>query len=93
MEEMTSTVKQNADNAAQANQLAAAARAQAEKGGEVVSEAVAAMAGINEASNKRPVGRGARSRARGGLSHPPQPGSPGVAPVPKAAGDTEWSEF
>jgi PAS domain S-box-containing protein len=52
MEEMTSTVKQNADNAAQANQLAAAARAQAEKGGEVVSEAVAAMAGINEASNR-----------------------------------------
>jgi methyl-accepting chemotaxis protein len=52
MEEMTSTVKQNADNAAQANQLAAAARSQAEKGGEVVSEAVAAMAGINEASNK-----------------------------------------
>jgi methyl-accepting chemotaxis protein len=52
MEEMTSTVKQNADNAAQANQLAAAARAQAEKGGAVVSEAVTAMASINEASNK-----------------------------------------
>jgi len=52
MEEMTSTVKQNADNAAQANQLAAAARAQAEKGGAVVSEAVAAMQGINAASNK-----------------------------------------
>ena len=52
MEEMTSTVKQNADNAAQANQLATAARNQAEKGGEVVSEAVAAMSSINEASNK-----------------------------------------
>lgn len=52
MEEMTSTVKQNADNAAQANQLAAAARAQAEKGGTVVSEAVAAMTGINDASKK-----------------------------------------
>ena len=52
MEEMTSSVKQNADNAAQANQLAAAARSQAEKGGEVVSEAVAAMAGIDEASNR-----------------------------------------
>jgi methyl-accepting chemotaxis protein len=52
MEQMTSTVKQNADNAAQANQLSAAARAQAEKGGAVVSEAVAAMAGINEASKK-----------------------------------------
>jgi methyl-accepting chemotaxis protein len=52
MEEMTSTVKQTADNAAQANQLATAARAQAEKGGGVVSDAVAAMAGINEASSK-----------------------------------------
>jgi methyl-accepting chemotaxis protein len=52
MEEMTSTVRQNADNAAQANQLAAAARNQAEKGGAVVSEAVTAMQGINSASNK-----------------------------------------
>jgi PAS domain S-box-containing protein len=52
MEEMTSTVKQNADNAAQANDLATAARSQAEKGGNVVAEAVAAMTGINEASNK-----------------------------------------
>jgi len=52
MEEMTTTVKQNADNAAQANQLALAARDQAEKGGNVVSQAVAAMAGINDASKK-----------------------------------------
>jgi methyl-accepting chemotaxis protein len=52
MEEMTSTVKQNADNAAQANQLATAARSQAEKGGYVVAEAVAAMTGINEASTR-----------------------------------------
>ena len=52
MEEMTTTVKQNADNAAQANQLALAARDQAEKGGTVVNHAVAAMAGINEASKK-----------------------------------------
>jgi methyl-accepting chemotaxis protein len=52
MEEMTSTVKQNADNAQQANQLALAARAQAEKGGAVVTSAVAAMAGINAASRK-----------------------------------------
>jgi methyl-accepting chemotaxis protein len=52
MEEMTTTVKQNADNAAQANQLALAARDQAEKGGTVVSQAVSAMAGINEASKK-----------------------------------------
>ena len=52
MEEMTSTVKQTADNAAQANQLAMAARQQAEKGGAVVSSAVAAMGGINAASKK-----------------------------------------
>jgi methyl-accepting chemotaxis protein len=52
MEEMTTTVKQNADNAAQANQLALAARDQAEKGGAVVSHAVSAMTGINEASKK-----------------------------------------
>jgi methyl-accepting chemotaxis protein len=52
MEEMTSTVKNNADNAAQANQLAAAAREQAERGGSVVSAAVTAMGEIN-ASSKR----------------------------------------
>ncbi len=52
MEEMTSTVKQNADNAGQASRLAVAARDQAEKGGAVVSRAVTAMAGINEASKK-----------------------------------------
>jgi methyl-accepting chemotaxis protein len=52
MEEMTSTVKQNADNAGQANQLATAARDQAEKGGAVVGSAVKAMADINESSKK-----------------------------------------
>ncbi len=52
MEQMTSAVKQNADNAAQANQLAAAAREQAERGGKVVSAAVVAMGGINAASKK-----------------------------------------
>jgi methyl-accepting chemotaxis protein len=52
MEEMTSTVKQTADNAGQANQLAIAARQQAEKGGTVVGSAVNAMSGINEASKK-----------------------------------------
>jgi aerotaxis receptor len=52
MEEMTSTVKQNADNARQANQLAAGARDQAEKGGAVVSKAVAAMDEINASSKK-----------------------------------------
>jgi methyl-accepting chemotaxis protein len=52
MEQMTSTVKQTADNAGQANQLAMAARQQAEKGGNVVGAAVASMGGINAASKK-----------------------------------------
>jgi methyl-accepting chemotaxis protein len=52
MEQMTSTVRQTADNAGQANQLALAARRQAEKGGTVVAAAVASMAGINAASKK-----------------------------------------
>jgi methyl-accepting chemotaxis protein len=52
MEEMTSTVRQNADNAAQANQLASAARDQAEGGRAVVGQAVTAMREIN-ASSKR----------------------------------------
>jgi methyl-accepting chemotaxis protein len=52
MEEMTTTVKQNADNAAQANQLALAARDQAEQGGAVVGRAVNAMSGINESAKK-----------------------------------------
>jgi methyl-accepting chemotaxis protein len=52
MEQMTSTVKQTADNAGQANQLALAARQQAEKGGSVVSAAVRAMGDINQSSKK-----------------------------------------
>ncbi len=52
MEEMTTTVKQNADNAAQASQLALAARDQAERGGVVVNQAVAAMADIKQSSKK-----------------------------------------
>lgn len=52
MEEMTSTVKQNADNASQANKLAEGARDQAEKGGNVVSDAVSAMSEINKSSRK-----------------------------------------
>jgi len=52
MEELTSTVKQNADNARAANQLAASTRAQAEKGGEVVNNAIEAMAEINTSSKK-----------------------------------------
>jgi methyl-accepting chemotaxis protein len=52
MEEMTTTVKQNADNAGQANQLALAAREQAEQGGQVVGKAVQAMSGINDSARK-----------------------------------------
>jgi len=52
LEEITSTVKQNADNAQQANQLANGARDVAEKGGEVVSNAVEGMNEINKASKK-----------------------------------------
>jgi len=52
MEQMTSTVKNNADNAAHASQLAEAAREQAERGGRVVGSAVAAMSEINAASKK-----------------------------------------
>jgi methyl-accepting chemotaxis protein len=52
MEEMTATVKQNADNARQANQLSGTARAHAEKGGAVVQRAVGAMEDINASSRK-----------------------------------------
>ena len=52
MEEMTATVKQNSDNAAAAKQLASAARASAEQGGTIVTQAVEAMQAINAASRK-----------------------------------------
>jgi methyl-accepting chemotaxis protein len=52
LEEITGTVKQNADNARQANQLAAGSRDIADKGGQVVAEAVAAMGEINRSSMK-----------------------------------------
>ncbi len=52
MEEMATTVRQTAENAGMANNLAIAAQAQAEKGGSVVGAAVNAMATINDASTK-----------------------------------------
>ncbi|MDD2759640.1 MAG: methyl-accepting chemotaxis protein [Methylomonas sp.] len=52
MEELTATVKNNADNAQQANLLASNARELAEKGGTVVHAAVSAMQEINASSNK-----------------------------------------
>jgi methyl-accepting chemotaxis protein len=47
-----STVKQNADNAQQANQLAMGASTVAIKGGEVVAQVVQTMKGINDSSRK-----------------------------------------
>jgi methyl-accepting chemotaxis protein len=52
MEELAGTVKQNADNAKQANQLALTASGVAIKGGQVVSEVVNTMTGINDSARK-----------------------------------------
>jgi len=52
MEQMTGTVKQNADNARQANQLVAGAREQAQSSGEIVTNAVGAMDAISTSSKK-----------------------------------------
>ena len=52
MAELNTTVKQNADNANQANQLAMSASTVAVKGGEVVAQVVETMKGINESSRK-----------------------------------------
>jgi methyl-accepting chemotaxis protein len=50
--QLTGTVQQNADHAKSANQLALAAREQAEKGGEVVGEVVATMGSITDSSRR-----------------------------------------
>jgi methyl-accepting chemotaxis protein len=52
MEQLGSTVRQNADNARQANQLAVNASSVAQQGGEVVAEVVQTMKGISAASSK-----------------------------------------
>ncbi|WP_128000885.1 methyl-accepting chemotaxis protein [Piscinibacter defluvii] len=52
MDELGSTVRNNADNAKQANQLAAGASSVAQRGGEVVSQVVDTMKGINDSSRK-----------------------------------------
>ena len=52
IEEITGTVQQNAGNATKANEVATQAREQAERGGEVVSEAVGAMDEISKSSRK-----------------------------------------
>ena len=52
MEELSSNVSQNADSARQANQLARTAASVAIRGGQVVSQVVDTMKGINESSRK-----------------------------------------
>ncbi len=52
MDELGSTVRNNADNARQANELALGASAVAVKGGEVVGQVVQTMKGINDSSKK-----------------------------------------
>ena len=52
MEELTTTVKQNADNARQANGLAESAAAVATRSGEVVSKVVQTMGAINTSSKQ-----------------------------------------
>ena len=52
MEELGTTVRTNADNARQANQLAQGAASVAVRGGEVVGQVVTTMRGINESSRK-----------------------------------------
>ena len=52
MEELGATVKQNAESARTANQLAMNASTVAVRGGEVVSQVVETMKGINEASRR-----------------------------------------
>ena len=52
MEELTGTVRQNADNARQANVLAESASQVAVRGGAVVSQVVETMASINDSSKQ-----------------------------------------
>ncbi|MBY0574774.1 MAG: chemotaxis protein [Undibacterium sp.] len=52
MVSMTDTVKQNADNARQANKMVETASTVAVKGGEVVNQVVATMEDINQSSKK-----------------------------------------
>jgi methyl-accepting chemotaxis protein len=52
MDQLTGTVRQNADNARQANQLVVSASGHAVKGGEVVGQVVNTMGSIKESSRK-----------------------------------------
>lgn len=52
MEQIATTVKKNADNARHANDLIGTTRITADKGGEIVSNAIAAMSRIEESSRR-----------------------------------------
>ena len=52
MDQLGTTVRNNADNARQANQLAQGASSVAERGGEVVGRVVETMKGINDSSRQ-----------------------------------------
>ncbi len=52
MDELSATVRNNADNARQANQLASGASSVAARGGEVVNQVVDTMRAINQSSKK-----------------------------------------
>lgn len=52
MEELTSTVRQNASNSVEANQLVRSASGVAERGGQVVTQVVQTMAAIRDSSRK-----------------------------------------
>ena len=52
IEELTSTVRKNADNAGQANQLAASASDIASKGGQMVGQVISTMTAIDTSSKK-----------------------------------------
>jgi methyl-accepting chemotaxis protein-1 (serine sensor receptor) len=52
MEEMSATVKQNSDSSNMANQIATATRKQADQGGQVVQQAIAAMEEITSSSRR-----------------------------------------
>ncbi|MBW3500862.1 methyl-accepting chemotaxis protein [Janthinobacterium sp. NKUCC08_JDC] len=52
MEELTATVRQNADNARQAQQMAIGASDKAQRGGQVMGDVIRTMEAIDSASNK-----------------------------------------
>jgi len=52
MHEITTTVKQNADNAEAGNQMAASARNAAERGGKIMTDVTGAMSGIEDSARK-----------------------------------------